>query len=133
MNQFDRPETFDPEALRKKVSEIRETTTEHRNRARGDAGLNPLARQIALQFRADTYTPAMITGLIRLLDFCALFAIGYGINAQYVAPTLEQLPVNLLILAGAPALSVAVMQFADAYQVPALRAWLRMAPRILGA
>ncbi|RVQ08376.1 undecaprenyl-phosphate glucose phosphotransferase, partial [Sinorhizobium meliloti] len=93
MNQFDRPETFDPEALRKKVSEIRKTTTEQKDGTRGNAGLNPLAKQIALQFRADTYTPAMITGLIRLLDFCALFAIGYGINAQYVAPTLEQLPV----------------------------------------
>ncbi len=75
----------------------------------------------------------MITGLIRLLDFCALFAIGYGINAQYVAPTLEQLPVYLLILAGGPALAVAAMQVADAYQVPALRAWLRMTPRVLGA
>ncbi|MDW9635746.1 undecaprenyl-phosphate glucose phosphotransferase [Sinorhizobium meliloti] len=133
MNQFDRPETFDPEALRKKVSEIRKTTTEQKDGTRGNAGLNPLAKQIALQFRADTYTPAMITGLIRLLDFCALFAIGYGINAQYVAPTLEQLPVYLLMLAGGPALAVAAMQVADAYQVPALRAWLRMTPRVLGA
>jgi Undecaprenyl-phosphate glucose phosphotransferase len=133
MNQFDRPETFDPEALRKKASEIRMGAREAKKEKRDAAELNPLAKQIALQFRADTYSPAMITGLIRLLDFCVLFAIGYGINAQYVAPTFAQLPIYLAILVGGSALAVAAMQIADAYQVPALRAWLRMVPRILAA
>ncbi|WEX78567.1 undecaprenyl-phosphate glucose phosphotransferase [Sinorhizobium numidicum] len=133
MNQFDRPETFDPEALRKKVSEIRTVDHEQRKTDKGPPELNPLARQIALQFRADTYTPAMITGLIRLLEFCVLFTIGYAINAQYVEPAFEELPVYLAILAGGSALAVAAMQIADTYQVPALRAWLRMTPRILGA
>ncbi|ASY62343.1 putative glycosyl transferase [Sinorhizobium sojae CCBAU 05684] len=133
MNQFDGPETFDADALRKRVSTIRTIDREASKPEKAPAGLNPLARQIALQFRADTYSPAMMIGLIRLLDFCALFAIGYAINAQYVGPSLPDLPVYLAMLAGGSAFAVMAMQLADAYQVPALRAWLRMLPRILGA
>ncbi|MCA1439076.1 undecaprenyl-phosphate glucose phosphotransferase [Ensifer sp. IC4062] len=133
MNHYERPEAFNPEALRKKISEIRTAAPEETIGEKGATELNPLARQIALQFRADTYSPAMITGLIRLLDFCVLFAIGYGINAYYVQPAVEQLPVYLSILAGGSALAVAAIQIADGYQVPALRAWLRMTPRVLGA
>lgn len=133
MNQMDRPETFDTEALREKVSKIATLDREEKRAEKAPAALNPLARQIAAQFQADTYSPAMMIGLIRLLDFCALFAIGYAINTQYVGPSLEDLPVYFAILAGGSALAVIGMQIADSYQVPALRAWFRMAPRILGA
>ncbi|OHV72170.1 undecaprenyl-phosphate glucose phosphotransferase [Ensifer sp. LCM 4579] len=133
MNQFDGPESFDAEALRKKVSTIGTIDREATQAEKAPAGLNPLARQIALQFRADSYSPAMMIGLIRLLDFCALFAIGYAINTQYVGPSLADLPVYIAILTGGSAFAVIAMQLADAYQVPALRAWLRMMPRILGA
>ncbi|QFI65818.1 undecaprenyl-phosphate glucose phosphotransferase [Sinorhizobium alkalisoli] len=133
MNQFDGTESFDAEALRKKVSTIATIDREATQAEKAPAGLNPLARQIALQFRADTYSPAMMIGLIRLLDFCALFAIGYAINTQYVGPSLADLPVYIAILTGGSAFAVITMQLADAYQVPALRAWLRMMPRILGA
>ncbi|OAP40498.1 undecaprenyl-phosphate glucose phosphotransferase [Sinorhizobium glycinis] len=133
MNQFDRPETFDTEAIRKKVADIRTISPVEKKAEKNPTPLNPLARQIALQFRADTYTPSMMTGLIRLLDLCALFAIGYAINTQYVRPALQDLPVYLAILALGSALAVIAMQSADTYQVPALRAWLRMTPRILAA
>lgn len=133
MSQFDRSETIDTDALRKKVSEIATIDREEERPGKTSTDLNPLARQIALQFRADTYSPAMMIGLIRLLDFCALFAIGYAINMQYVGPSLQDLPVYLATLAGGSALAVTAMQIADSYQVPALRAWLRMTPRILGA
>lgn len=133
MNENDSPETFDTDALRKKASEIATVDRNKMRLERAPAELNPLARQIALQFQADTYSPAMMIGLIRLLDFGALFAIGYAINARYVGTSIEELPIYLAILAGGSALAVIAMQIADTYQVPALRAWLRMTPRILGA
>ncbi|KOF22180.1 UDP-phosphate glucose phosphotransferase [Ensifer adhaerens] len=133
MNEFKRSEAFDPEAFRKKISEIRTRAPDEKVGGEASTELNPLARQIAEQFRADTYSPAMIMGLMRLFEFCALFAIGYAINALYVQPGFGQLPLYLAILIGGSALAVAAMQIADTYQVPALRAWLRFAPRILAS
>lgn len=133
MNEFKRSEAFDPEALRKKISEIRTRAPDEMAGGETATELNPLARQIAEQFSADTYSPAMIMGLMRLFEFCALFAIGYAINALYVQPGFDQLPLYLAILVGGSALAVAAMQLADTYQVPALRAWLRFTPRILAS
>ena len=65
MNHVDKSESFDPEALRRKASEIR-TIASGATPPDHDGGktveLNPLAQKIALQFRADTYSPAMIIG-----------------------------------------------------------------------
>ncbi|OCP36579.1 undecaprenyl-phosphate glucose phosphotransferase [Ensifer sp. LC163] len=133
MNEFKRSEAFDTEALRKKISEIRTRAPDEKAGGEASTELNPLARQIAEQFRADTYSPAMIMGLMRLFEFCTLFAIGYAINALYVQPGFDQLPLYLAILIGGSALAVAAMQIADTYQVPALRAWLRFTPRILAS
>ncbi|WP_077961615.1 undecaprenyl-phosphate glucose phosphotransferase [Ensifer adhaerens] len=133
MNKFDRPGSFDPEALRKKISEIRARAPGEMPGEKTSKDLNPLARQIAEQFSADTYSPAMIMGLMRLFEFSALFAIGYAINALYVQPGFDQLPLYLAILVGGSALAVAAMQIADTYQIPALRAWLRFMPRILAS
>ncbi|MBN9057374.1 MAG: undecaprenyl-phosphate glucose phosphotransferase, partial [Rhizobiales bacterium] len=95
------------------------------------AELNPLARQIAQQFRDDSYSPAMITGLLRLSEFAALVAIGYCIHALYVGMGMTALYASVLV--GGAAIGVLLIQLADAYQVPALRSPLRMTPRILAA
>jgi Undecaprenyl-phosphate glucose phosphotransferase len=136
MNHVDKPEAFDPDAIRRKVSEIR-TIAPGSNPDEVDGSkavdLNPLAQQIALQFRADTYTPSMIIGLLRLLEFAMLFTIGYGITMFYVEPGLELFLLYVSVIAGGSAVGVLLLQLADAYQVPALRAPLRMTPRLLGA
>ncbi|MFC3071838.1 undecaprenyl-phosphate glucose phosphotransferase [Shinella pollutisoli] len=136
MNHIDKPIAFDPDALRRKVSEIRTIAPGDRQEEE-DGGkttdLNPLARKIALQFRADTYSPAMIIGLLRLLEFAALFTIGYAVLMFYVRPDVETLFVYLAALVGGAALGVVLLQFADAYQVPALRSPWRMTPRIVAA
>src|SRR5690606_37613097 len=88
MNHVDKHESFDPEALRRKASEIRTISAESPpDNANGEkvAALNPLARKIAQQFRDDSYSPAMITGLLRLAEFAALLAIGYCIHVFYVS------------------------------------------------
>ena len=90
MNQIDKPDTFDTEALRKKISEIRTISPGEKRDAEPKRELNPLARRIASQFRTDTYSPNMIIGLMRLFEFTALFAIGYAIHMLYVAPRLDE-------------------------------------------
>ncbi|HEU0096020.1 MAG TPA: undecaprenyl-phosphate glucose phosphotransferase, partial [Rhizomicrobium sp.] len=94
---------------------------------------NMLAQQIAQQFRQDTYSPAMILGLMRLFELVALFAIGYGITALYVQPALDVLFFYLAVLVGGASLAVLFMQIADTYNVPALRAAMRTLPRVLAA
>ncbi len=137
MNHVDKPDSFDPEELRRKASEIR-TIAASGGASDYDGGktveLNPLAQKIALQFRADTYSPSMIIGLLRLLEFCALLAVGYAIHLAYVsAPGMSMTVFYLSVLFGGSAVGVFLLQLADAYQVPALRSPWRMTPRILAA
>lgn len=133
MNQIERPESFDTEALRKKISEIRTIGTDEKIEEPKAKELNPLAKRIAQQFRADTYSPTMIIGLLRLLEFSGLFAIGYAILMLYVAPGLNDWFVYLGILIGGSTLTVGFLQLADAYQVIWLRSAIRCLPRLIGA
>lgn len=133
MNQIDRPEAFDTEALRRKISEIRTRAPGEEQSVEKPATLNPLARRIATQFGVETYSPAMIIGLMRLFEFAALFAIGHAVATFLVAPTLSQwLGYGALLLAGS-GLAVAFFQVADGYQVPMLRSAVRALPRLLVA
>ncbi|NVP54497.1 undecaprenyl-phosphate glucose phosphotransferase [Mycoplana rhizolycopersici] len=136
MNHIDKPDAFDPENIRRKVSEVR-TIAHGAAPDEQDGGktveLNPLAQQIALQFRAESYSPAMITGLLRLLEFTALFAIGYGVTSFYVIPSDDVMLFYIGVVAGGSAIGVLLLHLADAYQIPALRAGWRMIPRLLGA
>lgn len=128
MNKLEKPAVFDPENIRKTLTDV------HAAGEKADAGeaaaLNEFARTIALQYRADTYSPAMITGLMRLFEFVALFAIGYGISAFYVAPNTATILIYLTILIGGSAFSVLFLQLSDTYQIPSLRSSLRTMPRI---
>src|SRR5690606_28753100 len=57
----------------------------------------------------------------------------YGITMVYVEPGLDTILLYVSVIAGGSAVGVLLFQLADAYQVPALRAPLRMMPRLLGA
>ncbi|PTM98844.1 undecaprenyl-phosphate glucose phosphotransferase [Mycoplana dimorpha] len=136
MNHIDKPEAFDPNNMRRKVSELRAIAPAKRADEADDNAeveLNPLARQIALQFRAENYSPTMITGLLRLLEFAALFAIGCAITVFYVAPGFDMMLLYIGEAAAGAALGVLVLHLADTYQIPSLRAAWRMIPRLLGA
>ena len=129
MNHVDKSDSFDPEAFRRKISESRTSAPDDAGDKEVD--LNPLARKIAQQFREDTYSPAMITGLLRLGEFVALAALGYIIHALYLDVGMRAFYVAVLV--GGAGLGIVLLQLADAYQVPALRSPLRMTPRILAA
>ncbi len=124
MNQAEKnDDAFDVERLRKQVSEIRTISTEETSagkRPSQPTELNDFAKRVAAQFREDKFSPAMMTGFFRLVDFMALFAIGSAISFGYVQEDRVMAVYTLTIAAGA-ALSVLFMQFADCYHLPVLR------------
>ena len=99
MNHIDKSESFDPEAFRRKVSEAKENAPGSSPGGADDNAveLNPLAQKIAQQFRQDTYSPAMITGLLRLGEFAALLTLGYFIHTLYVGVGVTALYVAVLV------------------------------------
>ncbi|MFB2553887.1 undecaprenyl-phosphate glucose phosphotransferase [Ensifer soli] len=133
MNHIDKPEIFDTDALRKKITEVRTLAPGETPTAREPRELNPLAKRIAQQFGAETYSPAMIIGLLRLFEMTALIVIGYAVNAAYVEYEAGMWVLYGAILFGGSALTVAFLQLADTYQIPYLRAWRRASPRVIGS
>ncbi|OOO23604.1 undecaprenyl-phosphate glucose phosphotransferase [Rhizobium sophoriradicis] len=133
MNKLEKSGPFDVEALRKQVSDIEARRNASREQASEPTEINAYARQIAEQFRDGTRSPVIIIGQLRLLEFLALFSI--ALIVYFFAPGDGSDP--LLVRAGmaaiASALTVACLQLADTYTIPALRAKLRLMPRILAA
>ncbi len=131
MNQMEKSEQFDVDALRKKISE---------NAAMGDAmpgasesaEINPLARQIASQFQESNYSPTIIIGQLRLLEFLCLFAIGLGVH-YFIAAQPAALFFSIMGLSAiGSAITVLLIQIADSYQISVLRTPLRSASRYVG-
>jgi Undecaprenyl-phosphate glucose phosphotransferase len=134
MNPAENNEEFDIDRLRKQVSEIRtisEGEPAHGHRPSEPVELNDFAKRVAAQFREEKFSPAMMTGMFRLLDFIALSAIGYAINFFYVQDS-ALLPFYLAIIGAGSALSVLFLQIADCYQIPVLRAPKSGLPQLLG-
>ena len=75
MNKLEKSDQFDVEALRKQVSDIEVRDGTAQEKPSEPTEINPYARQIAEQFRDGPYSPAIIIGQLRLLEFLALFAI----------------------------------------------------------
>ncbi|MDE1159082.1 MAG: undecaprenyl-phosphate glucose phosphotransferase [Neorhizobium sp.] len=129
MNQRRKPEEFDVEELRRKVAEIRARD----NDDEALATLNPLARQIAEQYRDTNYSPSMLIGTFRILEYCALLAIGIIATLFLTAPADGDMLARLAIIAIGMGLAVLLMQLADTYQIPSLRAATRTARRVVGS
>jgi Undecaprenyl-phosphate glucose phosphotransferase len=135
MEQADRNEEFDIERLRRQVSEIRtisESESAGAPRPSEPVELNPFAKRVAAQFREEKFSPSIMTGMIRLIDFLALFAIGQLINVYYVQD-IGLAAFYMIILSCGSALAVLFLQVSDCYQIPMLRAPRRALLRILGA
>ena len=129
MNQLGKSDQFDVDSLRRKASEIRPAAGEDPAAAK-PVELNPFARQIAEQFRDDSYSPAMLIGQLRLFEFAALVAIGVLMTMLLEPSASAGFPRRLAIIAVGAALVVLMLQIADAYQIPMLRAAGRTAARI---
>ncbi len=133
MNKLEKSGQFDVEALRKQVSDMETRSGTSAHAAGETPGINPYARQIAEQFRDGTYSPTIIIGQLRLLEFLTQFVI--GLVAFYFAP--GDGSDGILMRAGmaaiVSALTVVALQLADTYSIPALRARVRYLPRAFAA
>ncbi|RYE42672.1 MAG: hypothetical protein EOP21_08100, partial [Hyphomicrobiales bacterium] len=136
MNQAEKnDDDLDVERLRKQVSEIRTISTEETTagkRPSQPAELNEFAKRVAAQFSEEKFSPAMMTGFFRLIDFLMLFTIGCAICYGYVQED-RVMAIYTLTIAASAALSVLFIQFADCYQLQVLRAPRPVIGRLVGA
>ncbi len=130
MTNIEKPDEFDLEKIRKRVSEIRARSPDEKVEAEEPVKLNPFARQIAEQFREGNYTPSIIIGQFMLFEFISLLALGLLLlYLRFGSPTHEpliQIPIVLFVAAA----NILSLQLFDTYQIPMLRAPMRHMRRI---
>ncbi|BCH02690.1 undecaprenyl-phosphate glucose phosphotransferase [Mesorhizobium sp. 131-2-5] len=111
MNEIDPARRFSPEAVRK-----------FDGPTDGDApgGMNDVARQVASQYRRDTMSPIMVSGVLRMVEFGLLFLSGLCVYFYFVGffnYLAWQYPVTI---ATASFLAVVLLDVTDCYQVVSL-------------
>lgn len=83
-------------------------------------GMSDVARQVASQYRRDTMSPIMVSGVLRMVEFALLFLSGLGLYLYLVGffnYLAWQYP---LTIAAASFLAVVLLDVADSYQISAL-------------
>ncbi len=91
------------------------------SQARKPVELNEMARRMADQYRRDTFSPVMLSGVMRLADFGLIFLCGVLAFVLYVGFDTD---LNLhypVIVVGGGVLFVLVMELNDGYQLNILR------------
>jgi Undecaprenyl-phosphate glucose phosphotransferase len=108
---------FSPEAIRR----FSDAKTPSEN-----VELNPIARQVATQYRRDTMSPVMVSGYLRLAEFLVFAASGLAVYLHYVIDVATSLTWEYpaLMIAGS-VLAILILEITDAYQVSVLRNPLR--------
>ncbi len=85
------------------------------------AELNAIAEQVAFQYRADSMSPIIVTGTLRLVEFALLVLAGLVIYLFYVGVNRTLLWQYPAVILGGSALMVIILELGDAYQLAALR------------
>ncbi len=95
--------------------------------------LNAIAVQVAQQYRADGISSSMVSGILRIVEFLALCAVGLVIRKAYVGEgSWLAWEYPIVILSGS-LIAVLSLNIADAYQFRALSRPLPYLTRILTA
>lgn len=93
--------------------------------------LSPLAIKVAAQYRNESISPALFTGLMRIWEFMVVFLCGIGVYFAYVgiqeAHLLEYFMANTL----AATLYVIFAQFSSGYRPSVLRKPFRFLGRLI--
>lgn len=93
-------------------------------------GLSDMARQMAAQYQRETLSPAMLSGMMRLVELTLIFATGILSFAYYVGlNTNLNFYYPLIIIAGS-ALFVMLMELNGGYQPGVLRSATRNLRRV---
>ena len=82
--------------------------------------LNPTARQIATQYRRDSMSPVMVSGVLRFVEFILLALSGLAIYAVYVDVHHAFLWQYPLLILGTSAVAVILLEITDNYQITRL-------------
>ncbi|MBZ9676718.1 undecaprenyl-phosphate glucose phosphotransferase [Mesorhizobium sp. ES1-1] len=111
MNEIDPARRFSSEAVRKIETP-----------ASGEApgGMNDVARQVASQYRRDTMSPIMVSGVLRIVEFAVLFLSGLLVYFNYVGFFTYLAWQYPLTIASASFLAVLLLDVTDCYQLPSL-------------
>ena len=122
MNEIDPARRFSMDAVRK-----------FDGPAEGEkpGGINDVARQVASQYRRDTMSPIMVSGVLRMVEFALLLLSGLCVYFYYVGffnYLAWQYP---LTIAAASFLAVVLLDVTDCYQISALMRPLASFGRVL--
>lgn len=123
MNEEDPSQKFNADAVRAHSDGAPDTV-----RA---SELNDIAEQVARQYRADSMSPVIVSGVLRLIEFGLLTVIGLVAYIVYVGLNTHLVWYYPAIIIGGSALMVIILELADAYQQNNLRRPFSQTGRIL--
>jgi Undecaprenyl-phosphate glucose phosphotransferase len=83
--------------------------------------LNKVAGQVAAQYRRDTMSPVMVSGVLRLTEFALFLFCGLAVFGLYVGLATKLAWHYPAIVLGGSLTAVILLEFTDAYQMPTLR------------
>ncbi|MFN4207934.1 MAG: sugar transferase, partial [Agrobacterium albertimagni] len=131
MNKVDKPEAFDLDALRR--SQTTGDDPLHKVEGERKAEISALARQIASQYAVANYSPSIVIGQLRFLEFVSLFGIALAANFFVaVDPGAHFLDTSISAFVGS-LLALLFMQASDCYHVSILRSPMGSMARVLGS
>ena len=96
-------------------------------------GLSPAAQKAAEQPKALAYSPIVLAGTVRLIEFALVAVIGAAIYAAYVIPSEGFEWHYVAAIFGIAGLSTFAFQIADIYQVQAFRGYEKQYFRLASA
>ena len=110
MNKIEQPHRFSTDAVRK-----------HPDDKHGAAKhLNATARNIASQFRRDTMSPIMVSGVLRLVELALLALAGTLLFVHYVGLGTSLTWQYPIVIACGSLIAVILLDIVDCYQLSAL-------------
>lgn len=83
--------------------------------------LNPIAWQVAQQYKRETMSPVMVLGVMRLVELTMLLATGFVLYAIYVGTSPVLFWHYMTVIGGGSLLMVVLCEFTSCYQMRALR------------
>src|SRR6186713_2065055 len=121
MNRMEPANRFSAEAVRK-----------HENDGdKNQAGqLNETARQVAAQYRRDTMSPIMVSGVLRIVELALLVLSGAILFVYYVGLGTDLNWHYPAVIASASLLAIIMLDITDCYQLAALMRPLSNVSRI---
>jgi FlaA1/EpsC-like NDP-sugar epimerase len=137
----DKPDMPREQAVSRMMKRLIDATASDELKGIEAGELGDEARRVASQLTDDNVSPRVLTGLVRLMDFVLLTALGFVIYLIYVRPleqldgtNLSSIDIRYALIAGCGGiLAVIFIQAADGYGIITLRQMSRQLGRFLAA